>query len=143
MNEPGVLLTVASIVVAYAVTVLIFRLQRELRMREQGERTWVALADWLPIVAFLIAVLFVALPVLAVDPALRGPLPRAAAMLSLVLCLGWIPAILAHYRLLFGAHRTGPRRNPEPLEAVFVLASGLMGLVGFFLFYAGIPSYRA
>jgi len=57
-------------------------------------------------------------------------LPRAAASAACVMVGGYIFAILAHYRLILGRRRIGPRVNPEPGErAVFcvtiVVALGL------------------
>ena len=82
MINGNTLVGVASGVTAIGVAILIFRIQRELRMSEQGEITWVAFCDWLVIVATIVSLLFVILPVVVGDPATQGSLPPAAAAMG-------------------------------------------------------------
>ena len=135
MHDGNILAGVAGGVAAIGVTILIFRIQRELRMHEKGEITWVAFCDWLVIVATIVSLLFVILPVVVGDPATQGPLPAAAAALGVILMIGWIPSVLAHYRLILGKNRTGPRTNPEPAEGLLVILFGVLGLVIFGLVF--------
>lgn len=127
------LIAVAGIAIAVGVAVFIFRVQREIQMHEVGERTWVAVADWLAIAATIVSLLFVILPIVAADPARLGRLPAAATAMAVLFAVGYFPAILAHYRLIFSRGRQGPRDNPEPAEARLVLAFGLIG-IGVFVF---------
>ena len=104
-------------------------------MSEEEETTWVAFCDWLAIVATIVSLLFVILPMVVGDPAIQGSLPAAAAAMGVVLLIGWIPSVLAHYRLIFGKNRNGPRTNPEPAEGVFVVLFEILGFVIFGLVY--------
>jgi hypothetical protein len=128
--DTGTLTTVASVVAGFGVAILVFRVQREIEMARSGERTWIAVADYLIIAATLTVLLLVLLPLLIADlaaPGVRG-LTSSAALAAVLMIAGYIPAILAHYRLLIPG-RTGPRSNPEPSEAwivgaTLVLAAG-------------------
>lgn len=98
--------------------ILVFRIQRELSMEEKSERTWFPRADWLIVIAmFVSAVLGLLIPLMLNQEDLR--VSRIAAAASCVLFLGYVPSILAHDRIVFGANRTGERFNPEPLECWF------------------------
>jgi hypothetical protein len=116
--ETGDLLSVASILAAFGSAMLFFRIQRELEMHERAEIQWIPWADWLLILATLIALLAVILPIFF-SAGLR--LPLAAASAATVLLAGYVLAILAHYRIILGFGRKGPRTNPEPGELVVVL----------------------
>lgn len=119
-----------------AVAVLLLRLGREVFMREQKQRNWLAFADWL-----VVAASFLTLAVIVAS--LLGPgsrsfavmFPRIATVTAIVLLLGYVPAILAHYRFLGGAGRTGPCDNPEPLEAKLVGLSAAAAVI------AGIAAF--
>jgi len=124
MPDPTTLATVASVIAAFGSVMLIFRIQREIDMHAAGEVNWIPRSDWLLVAATLTALLIVLLPeVLFADSRLFGRrIPTAGCAAALVGIAGYIPALLAHYRLLFGSGRTGPRLNPEPAEQkVFVL----------------------
>jgi hypothetical protein len=91
---------------------LSFRLQRELYMGEQKERQWIPWADWLYIGATAASLLLVILPLIAVGPQSGAArrLASAACAASVVSVCGYIPSILAHYRIPpFGRNRSGPR----------------------------------
>lgn len=120
--DAGTLATIASITAAFGAAMLVFRVQREDQMRQAGERVWLPVADWLLLGTTLICLLFVILPIAA---GLALQLPAAGSAASAVAVAGYIPAILAHYRIVFGSSRTGPRSNPEPLELAFVLVTVL------------------
>jgi hypothetical protein len=120
MDDPGTLSTIASIISAFGAAMLFFRIQRELQMGEKAERVWLPVADWLLVGATLLSLLFVIVP-LVIFSAHR--LPSGASGAAAVLVAGYVFAILAHYRILFGANRSGPRSNPEPSELLFVILS--------------------
>ena len=116
--DQGTLATIASIIAAFGAAMLFFRIQRELHMRAKGETVWLAIADWLLVVATLVCLLFVIVPIV-LSFGLR--LPSAAAAAAAIMVAGYVPAILGHYRIVFGRRRHGPRANPEPSERWFVL----------------------
>ena len=124
MPEPGTLATVASIISGFGVVMLFFRIQRELQIHEKDELIGIRIpkADWLLIGATLISLLFVILPIISFSPQsmLVIKISTAACSSSSILVAGYILSILAHYRLLFGHGRVGPRENPEPAEKVLV-----------------------
>jgi hypothetical protein len=107
------LMTVASIIAGFGVTVLMFRLQRELDIsdkhwearRKSQEAvhtpTWIPLADWLAISAVLVAL--VVLP-LFVSTGADITAPKAWCAVSVVLLAGYILCIFAHYRFIFWLH---------------------------------------
>ena len=133
--DSGTIANFASVIGAFGAAMLYFRIQRELHMRQQGERVWIPLADWLIILATLISLLLVIVPLIALDPKSPGylRLPMAACGAAAVLISGYVFAILAHYRIFFGASRTGPRSLAEPLEIVFAIVAvcAALALFGF------------
>jgi hypothetical protein len=131
MPNTETLATVSSIVTAAGVTMLFFRVQREQVMKQRGEASWIPLADWLLIGATLTAVTLVLLPILLFDSAFLGRrLPTAGCTAALVALGGYLLALPAHYRLIFGAG-CGPRRNPEPPELLIVIGTTVVALVLF------------
>jgi hypothetical protein len=125
VTDPGILGTVASITAGFGITVLFFRIDRELRIGQKGERIWIPWADWLLLAATLCSLVFVLLPMVLFpeSKALGLRLPTAACAAALVSLAGYVVGVLAHYRLLFGRRRVDPRVNPEPSERVVVLAT--------------------
>lgn len=121
-------ITIASVAFGFGAAMLFFRIQRELEMERAGEPRWVPWADSLIVLATLSSLLLVLLPLLILGQAAVA-VAGAACTASAVLVAAYIPALLAHYRLVFGKGRSGPRNNPEPAEGViafggFVLAVG-------------------
>jgi hypothetical protein len=116
--DRGTLATIASIISAFGVPMLYFRIQRELEMRKNQERVWLPAADWLLVGATLVSLLLVILPLLTLRDV---RLPVAASGAAAIMVAGYVPAILGHYRIFFGQNRTGPRDNPEPWELLFVV----------------------
>jgi hypothetical protein len=55
----------------------------------------------------------------------------AACSASSALVAGYIFSILAHYRLLFGENRLGPRENPEPAEKLLVRLTVIVSVLLF------------
>lgn len=134
---PGELIAVAAIIVGFGLTVIMFRLQRELWVQEKHPDwpNWLAWSDYLIILSLLLGVL------VSVILLLPGPTRGAEAFASaacagaLILQVGYIPAILAHYRIEMGRKRTEegkPREKGEPIErrvvglSVLLAAAGLM-----------------
>ncbi|HEV7784948.1 MAG TPA: hypothetical protein VGQ28_06395, partial [Thermoanaerobaculia bacterium] len=134
MADIATLGTIASVIAGFGGAMLLFRLQRELQVQKESEPLWIPWADRLLILATLIALLLVLLPLVATTnrPGVMAHLPAAGCTAALILMAGYIPAILAHYRLFFGAGRSGPRGNPEPAERVVVLLTVLIALAAFF-----------
>jgi hypothetical protein len=130
--DSGTLSTVGSIIAGFGVAMLFFRIQRELQMGKSAERIWIPWADWLLIGATLTALLVVLIPLIV----LRAfpwamHVATAACGAGVLLVAGYIFAILAHYRLLFGQNSSGPRTNPEPAERVVVTLSLGVAVIGF------------
>jgi uncharacterized membrane protein len=128
MPDSDTLASIASIIAGFGVAMLFFRIQRELQMHKEGETIWIPHADWLLISATLVSLLLVILPLIAFDPSssLQTRLPTAACAASALMVAGYIFGILAHYRLIFGKKRSGPRENPEPAERLLVFATVVM-----------------
>ena len=128
--DPGAISTTASIISGFGVAMLFFRIQRELQMHEKDEPIWIPWADRLLIGATLISLLLALLPLVAsrgFSFAMR--IATAACGGSIVLVAGYVLAILAHYRLLWGRGRIGPRHNPEPAERAVVYSSTSLAVV--------------
>jgi glucan phosphoethanolaminetransferase (alkaline phosphatase superfamily) len=124
----GTLANVASVTAAFGAAMLFFRIQRELHMNEKKETVWLPLADWLLVAATLICLLGVIVPI-AFN--LRVTIAAACAVASVILVAGYILGIMAHYRILFGQMRKGPRINPEPAERVVVWLTTVVALAVF------------
>jgi uncharacterized membrane protein YhaH (DUF805 family) len=131
MADVGALATVASLIAAFGGALLVFRIQREIQMHDQMEIQWIPWADRLLVGATLTALLLVLLPLTALTnrPGRLADLPSAACAAAVLMVAGYIFAILAHYRLLFGRRRSGPRLNPEPAERWIVLATLLLAAI--------------
>ena len=125
MADVATLATVASVIAGFGAAILVFRIQRELQAHEQLEPQWIPWADRLLVVATLVALLLVLLPLVAASnrPGYMAQLPAAACTAAICMVAGYILAILAHYRLIVGRRRSGPRANPEPAEKWLVLVS--------------------
>ena len=132
MADSGTLSTVASIIAGSELPCC-FRIQRELHMGARNETVWIPQADWLLIAATLISIVLVILPLVSLN--LRdspvGKVPYSACAASSVLLAGYVLSILAHYRLLFGRKRSGPRDNPEPAERVLVISTVIIAVAVF------------
>lgn len=129
--------TVASIISGFGVAMLFFRIQRELQMQEKDETIWIPAADWLLISATLMSLLLVIFPIVAVskDASIAHNIASSACSASSILVAGYIFSILAHYRLLFGRHRTGPRDNPEPAEKTLVRLTIVIAAIVFIVVF--------
>jgi hypothetical protein len=132
MIDVNMLATVASIIAGFGAAMLAFRLEREVRAGDQGEPMWVAWADWLIILATLLCLVGL-LPIVSGWGTASGRLRLASATTTsaVVLTFGYVPTILAHYRLILRGHRRGSRKNPEPPERWLTVTCGLCGLIVF------------
>jgi hypothetical protein len=130
-SDAANLLTVASVTAGFGIAALVFRIQRELQMAACNETTWVPKADWLLITATLLALLAVILPILMAGQMNSSVVALASipAVFSVVLLAGYMFAILAHYRLIFGGCRSGPRENPEPAEKKIIVVTITVGTI--------------
>lgn len=142
MPDPAVLATVAGIIAGFGSAMLLFRLQRELHMHGEGESTWIPWADRSLGAATLIALLAVLLPLVSGLPPepWRTRLASAFCTGAVLLLAGYFPAALAHYRLLFGASRSGPRSNPEPGERWVTWFFVVLAAIGFVVVLGRRPS---
>jgi hypothetical protein len=154
MIDPGTVVTVAGILSGFGITVMMFRIQRELERRgrfdhvSRGHRF--AWADWLVIVPVSASLLVVAM-VMTLGAG-RAVLRFATALCSgsASLMAGYLPAILAHYGIgpwpgLFKPTRRsaeqperqlseaprGPRRRPELERAWVLVVAGIAVLIFF------------
>jgi hypothetical protein len=133
MLDQSTLLTIATLIAGFGATVLVFRVGREVEMSRRGETTWVPWCDWLMVAATVSSL------VLGVLPSATGMVPVVPATIlgmavnsaATVLIVGYIVAVLAHYRLILGGGRTGKRTNPEPSERWITLLSVVCALVIF------------
>src|SRR5689334_14674945 len=102
-------IAVSAIVVGFGVTAIMFRVQRELYVLEtlKIEFLWLAWADYLILVSIMLAVLGATLPLLIVPAPSEKLIALAAAscIAALILQAGYVPSILAHYRIELGARR--------------------------------------
>lgn len=129
MADQATQVTVAGLIAGFGSTVVIFRLQREVELQGEGQPTWIPWADYLVLAATSLAL------ILGVFPVVSGLVPGSVAVAlgmasntgAVVLLFGYVFAILAHYRLLFGQRRTGSkgRTNPEPAEGWIVWLTAL------------------
>src|SRR6478672_9826534 len=111
MVGPTELLAVSAIIVGFGVTAIMFRVQRELYVLEvlKIRTVWLAWADYLIIASIMLAALGVILPLVAIpngSPVLVA-VAAASCAAATVLQAGYVPAILAHYRIELGAKRVG------------------------------------
>lgn len=139
MAEVSTLLTVASISSGFGVTVFVFRLQRELVMQEKNLLSWIPWADRLVIASVLISLLFVIIPLVSISSpiALIKRVGAGGCSASSILLAGYIPAILAHYRFIFGDHTKG-RWNPEPAEKWIVITTVSVAMAAMIIVSLGV-----
>lgn len=134
VTSPGDLIAVAAIIFGFGITVFMFRIQREIWVKDHRPYwpNWLACSDYLILASIGLA--FLALTFLIASPgrsARREALASAACVAALVLQLGFIPAILAHYRIEIGAKRGGYRQKGEPAERRIVGASSAIAAIVF------------
>jgi len=119
-EPPEIVLGAGVGVVALALAVFVWRLRGLLGPKK---RVRFAASDFLLFAGAIVSVVFVIVPVVMKEYSHLDRTARSSLFFSVVLALGWLPAILAHHRIVFGKSRTGERQNPEPLEVVWILVS--------------------
>ena len=127
MVEAGVVVTVAGIVAPFGAAMLFLRINRELEVGALLDRDWLPWADRLLVGATMVSLLGAICPILLLGARPDVILFASRACLGGVLMVaGYMPGIMAHYRLVLGRNRKGPRVNPEPMEAVCVIFSAVL-----------------
>lgn len=135
-TAPSDLIAIAAMIFGFGIVVIMFRVQRELWVRESHSEwpLWTSWADWLILWSVPLGCLTI-LSLLAF-PGLRPVTALAAALCgsAVILQVGYIPAIMAHYRIFFGKRRRAddvPREAGEPAERVFVLLAAVVAVLVF------------
>jgi len=132
---PAEVISASAIVAGFGVTAIMFRVQRELYVLEVLEVgiAWLAWADYLVVISVALAVFGSTLPLLIFPVVGRSIMAIAASSCAaaLVLLAGYVPAILAHYRIELGARRKGAREKGEPIERWIVIASCICASLSF------------
>jgi hypothetical protein len=141
MNSPQPYLTVSSILSGFCISVFMFRIQRELHVRDEHPEwtNWLAWADYLIIGAFVLSLLFVVLPLVANPEPGRFVFSLAAASCAAasLLLLAYPFAILDHYRIEIGTWRTARGEKPqdrhkgEPIERLIVMTAAVLATLVF------------
>ncbi len=141
MNSPQPYLTVASILTGFCISVFMFRIQRELGVRDRHPDwpNWLAWADYLIMAAIVLSVLLVILPLVSVPAPGRGAYSVAAGACAAasILLLAYPLAILDHYRIEIGTWRTRQGESPharhkgEPLERIIVVTAAIIAALAF------------
>ena len=132
--EAGNLISVASIVAGFGITVIMFRVQRELSIQESRPtlRSTLAWSDYLIIASVFLALLG-SVEVLLLDPAVPHYLQAVAAAAcaaAVFLQVGYIPGILFHYGIRYGRNSTiDDRQSGEPGERAIVILSAVVALL--------------
>jgi hypothetical protein len=141
MSTPQPYLTVASILSGFGISVFMFRIQRELRVRDEHPQgpNWLAWADYLILAAILVSLLLVVLPLMAVaEPGLFVYSIAAGSCAAASLLIAAYPfAILDHYRIEIGTWRTRAGERPlvrhkgEPIERIIVVGAAILAATAF------------
>ena len=133
LMQPEGYLSVASILSGFGVTVLMFRIQRELDVRERHPDwpNWLARADYLILASIFVSLLLVVLPIVSIeDPGEVVLAFSAGSCAAAVVLLAAYPlAILDHYRIELGAKRKGKRNKGEPGETIIVIVGAAIAVV--------------
>jgi hypothetical protein len=141
MNSPQPYLTVASILTGFSISVFMFRIQRELGVRDRHPNwpNWLAWADYLIIASIVLSVVLVILPLVAVPAPSRLTYSIAAGSCAAasILLLAYPFAILDHYRIEIGTWRTKQGEKPqarhkgEPIERIIVVTAAVIAALTF------------
>jgi hypothetical protein len=125
----GDFIAVAAILLGFGLTAIMFRVQREIYVREVNkEENWIAWADFLIFASILLVLSLIVIPLLVFSCQTYA---SAASTAAFILQAGYIPAILAHYRIEIGKSRNVEGRSRdrgEPAEKWIVWASGVIVL---------------
>jgi hypothetical protein len=141
MPTPQPYLTVASILSGFGISVFMFRIQRELRVRDEHPQwpNWLAWADYLILAAILLSLLLVVLPLMAIpEPGRLAYSVAAGSCAAASMLVAAYPfAILDHYRIEIGTWRTREgegsqeRHKGEPIERLIVLGTAVLANIAF------------
>jgi hypothetical protein len=141
VRSPQPYLTVASILSGFSISVFMFRIQRELGVRDKHPEwpNWLAWADYLVIATIVLSLLLVVLPLTALPEPSEFVFSVAAGTgaATSFLLLAYPFAILDHYRIEIGAWRTRLGERPEerhkgePLEKAIVIVAGIVAVTAF------------
>jgi hypothetical protein len=138
MNSPQPYLTVASILTGFSISVFMFRIQRELGVRDRHPDwpNWLAWADYLIVATIVVSVLLVILPLVAFPEPDRVMYSIAAGSCaaSSLLLLAYPFAILDHYRIEIGVKRgehPQARHKGEPIERIIVVTAAIVAAATF------------
>jgi hypothetical protein len=138
MNSPQPYLTVASILTGFSISVFMFRIQRELSVRDHHPDwpNWLAWADYLIVATIVVSVLLVILPLVAFPEPGRVMYSIAAGSCaaSSLLLLAYPFAILDHYRIEIGVKRgehPQARHKGEPIERIIVVTAAIVAAATF------------
>jgi hypothetical protein len=141
MHSPQPYLTVASILSGFSISVFMFRIQRELGVRDRHPEwpNWLAWADYLVLATISLSLLLVVLPLVAVPEPSHFLFSVAAGSCGAasILLIAYPFAILDHYRIEIGTWRTAHGEKPEdrhkgePIEKVIVIVSGALAALTF------------
>lgn len=131
------LIAVSAIVVGFGVTAIMFRVQRELYVSEtlKIKVLWLAWADYLIVGSVALAVFGTTVPLLLLSKPSERLIALAASscVSAVVLQAGYVPSILAHYRIELGKQRVGPHAKGEPIERWFVVGTSMLAVAAFTL----------
>ena len=127
------LLTAAAVIVGFGITVIMFRVQREIQVQEKGEPSWLAWSDYLILGSIFLTIGLAILPLLMLPwvSTLTRSLAASACVAAFILQAGYVFGILAHYRIEIGRKRKGPREKGEPAERLIVKLSAVFAGIGF------------
>ena len=138
MNSPQPYLTVASILTGFSISVFMFRIQRELSVRDHHPEwpNWLAWADYLIVATIVVSVLLVILPLVAFpEPGrLMYSVAAGSCAASSLLLLAYPFAILDHYRIEIGVKRgehPQARHKGEPIERIIVVTAAIVATATF------------
>jgi hypothetical protein len=135
MMDTSALLTVASIISGFGITIFTFRLQREIQVMERNSNSkgWIPWADCLVIAAVMVSLLIGILPivVLSSPPKFVYQVANGACAASIIMLAGYIPGILAHYRFILAKNIHYARQNPEPSERWIVIMFLCFAVIAF------------
>ena len=137
--SPEAYLTVASILAGFGVTVLMFRIQRELQVvnePDDPQLTWLSWADWLVVGSITLSLIGVVVPLVAVSEPKQWSYALAAASCTAAsLLLAAYPfAIVDHYRLVWGKTRwrkTMRNKIAEPGAKIIVAIAFIAAIIAF------------
>ena len=138
MRSPQPYLTVASILSGFGISVFMFRIQRELGVRDKHPDwpNWLAWADYLVLAAIVSSLVLVVLPLIAQsEPSeFTYSVAAGACTATSLLMVAYPFAILDHYRIEIGVHRPESievRHKGQPIEKVIVIATSIVAVLFF------------